>query len=87
MPLINNPRHKAVVEDTTRTLAFLKAEKVPDIYLVGHPRAMFAGKVDRIKAGETPHPLLNGEAWTKQIANAQTQFEKRVADERAASSR
>ncbi len=60
---------------------------MPDLYLVGHPQAMFAGRVDRIKAGETPHPLLNGEAWTKQIVDAQAQFEKRVADERAASSR
>src|SRR5688572_23608884 len=56
VPIINNPRHKTVVEDTTRTFAYLKAEKVPDLYLVGHPQVMFAGKVDRIKAGETPHP-------------------------------
>jgi len=83
VPVINNPRHKTVVEDTTRTFAYLKAEKVPDLYLVGHPQAMFAGKVDRIKAGETPHPLLNGAAWTQQIIDAQAQFEKRVADERA----
>ncbi len=87
VPVINNPRHETVIEDTTRTFAYLKAEKVPDLYLVGHPRAMFEGKVDRIKAGETPHPLLNGEAWTKQIVDAQARFEKRVADERAATSR
>jgi metallo-beta-lactamase class B len=87
VPVINNPRHKTVVEDTTRTFAYLKAEKVPDLYLVGHPRALFEGKVDRIKAGETPHPLLNGDAWTKQIADAEARFEQRVADERATTSR
>jgi metallo-beta-lactamase class B len=83
VPVLNNPRHKTVVEDTQRTFARLKAEKVPDIYLVGHPQAAFAGKVERIKAGDTPHPLLNGDAWTKQIADAEAGFQKRVADERA----
>jgi hypothetical protein len=63
--------------------SILKAEKVPDIYLAGHPQAMFAGKVERIKAGDMPHPLLNGEAWTKQITEAEANFQKRVAEERA----
>ena len=83
VPLFDNPRHRNVIEDTQRTFKTLKAEKVPDIYLVGHPQAMFAGKVERIKAGETPHPLLNGEAWTKQIVDGEAGFAKRVAEERA----
>ena len=83
VPLFDNPRHTNVIEDTRRTFKMLKAEKVPDIYLVGHPQAMFAGKVERIKAGETPHPLLNGDAWTKQIVDGEAGFEKRVAEERA----
>ena len=81
--MFGNPRHKSVIEDTQRTFKTLKAEKTPDIYLVGHPQAMFAGKVDRIKAGESPHPLLNGEAWTKQILEGEAAFAKRVAEERA----
>ena len=87
VPLLNNPRHAAVIEDTQRTLARLKAEAPPDIYLVGHPQAMLAGKVDRIKAGEMPHPLLNRQAWIAQIEEADASFKKRVADERAAASR
>jgi len=84
VPLFNNPRHKNVVADTQRTFKTLKAEKVPDIVLVGHPQAIFANKVDRIKAGATPHPLLNAaEAWTAQRENGEVNFEKRVADERA----
>jgi metallo-beta-lactamase class B len=83
VPLIGNPRHKTVIADTQQTFARLKAEKVPDIYLVGHPQAMFAGKVERIKAGELPHPLLNGAAWTKQIADSEAGFQKRVAEEKA----
>ena len=83
VPLFNNPRHKTVIEDTQRTFARLKAEKVPDIYLVGHPQSAFAGKVERIKAGERPHPLLNGAAWTKQIVDAEAGFQKRIAEEKA----
>jgi metallo-beta-lactamase class B len=83
VPLINNPRHKSVIEDTQRTFARLRAERVPDIYLVGHPQAMFAGKVEQIKAGAMPHPLLNGDAWTRQIVEGEAGFQKRVAEERA----
>ena len=82
VPLLNNPRHATVIEDTQRMFERLKAEPVPDIYLIGHPQAMFAGTVERIKTGTLPHPLLNGEAWTKQIAEAETAFRTRVADER-----
>jgi metallo-beta-lactamase class B len=82
VPLFDNPRHKSVIEDTQRTFATLKAETPPDIYLVGHPQAMFMGKVEAIKAGAMPHPLLNRDAWTKQIADGEANFAKRVAEER-----
>jgi metallo-beta-lactamase class B len=82
--LFNNPRHKNVIEDTRRTLKTLRAEKQPDIVLVGHPQAMFAKTADRVRKGERPHPLLNGaEAWTKALEGQETQFEKRVAEEKA----
>jgi metallo-beta-lactamase class B len=83
VPLFDNPRHKSVIEDTQRTFTTLKGEAPPDIYLVGHPQAMFMGKVEAIKAGASPHPLLNRDAWTKQIVDGETNFAKRVAEERA----
>jgi len=83
VPLFDNPRHRSVIEDTQRTFNTLKGERPPDIYLVGHPQAMFMGKVERIKAGDSPHPLLNGDAWTKQIVDGEANFAKRVAEERA----
>jgi metallo-beta-lactamase class B len=83
VPLFNNPRHKNVIADTERTFKVLKSEQPPDIYLQGHPQAAFAGKVDRIKAGEMPHPLLNSEAWTRQLTEGEANFQKRVAEERA----
>jgi metallo-beta-lactamase class B len=83
VPLLNNPRHKAVIDDTRTMFMRLKAETPPDIFLIGHPQAMFAGKVEQIKAGAVPHPLLGAAAWTKQITDAEAAFDKRVAAERA----
>jgi metallo-beta-lactamase class B len=82
--LFDNPRHRTVVDDTRRTLTKLKSEAPPDIYLVGHPQNMLNAKmVERIKAGETPHPLVNPQGWTKQLDDQHENFEKRVTEERA----
>ena len=78
-----NPRHQNVIEDTRNTFRKLKAEREPDIVLVGHPQAMFTQTMERMRKGERPHPLLNGaEAWTRQLARAEADFERRVALER-----
>lgn len=84
VPLFNNPRHRNVVEDTRRAFRTLKTEPEPDIVLVGHPQAMFAGTMERMRKGERPHPLLNGrEAWTNQLAASEQAFERRVAQEQS----
>jgi len=83
VPLFDNPRHRNVIEDTRNTARRLAAEREPDIVLVGHPQAMFAQTAERMRTGERPHPLLNGaEAWTRQLATAAAEFERRVAQER-----
>ena len=65
-----NPRHMSVIEDTRSTFRKLKGEREPDIVLVGHPHAMFAGTIERMRRGERPHPLLNGaKAWTATTGN------------------
>jgi metallo-beta-lactamase class B len=84
VPLLDNPRHKSVIEDTRQTFRKLKTEREPDIVLVGHPEAMFATTMERMRRGERPHPLLNGaEAWTRQLATAEAAFERRVAQEQS----
>jgi metallo-beta-lactamase class B len=76
---LDNPRHPRVIEDTRNTVRKLKAEREPDIVLVGHPQAMFAQTIDRMRRGDRPHPLLNGpDAWTRQLAAAEAGFERRV---------
>ena len=82
VPLFDNPRHRNVIEDTRNTARKLAGEREPDIVLVGHPQAMFAPTVERMRKGERPHPLLNGaDAWTRQLAMAEADFERRVAQE------
>ena len=83
VPLTDNPRHANVIDDTRKTFQKLKAEREPDIVLVGHPEAMFARTMERMRRSERPHPLLNGAAaWTRQLAAAEADFERRVAQER-----
>ena len=85
--LVGNQRFPALVEDTMSTFRKLKMLK-PDIYVSGHPQMLFAGKIDRMKAGERPHPLLDAgsQAWTKMLDDAQAAFEKRITAERAQTS-
>jgi metallo-beta-lactamase class B len=85
--LVGNPRFPTLVDDTLATFRKLKSLK-PDIYVTGHPQMIFAGKIERMKANERPHPLLDtgSVAWTKMLDDAQAAFEKRLAAERAQSS-
>ena len=81
--LVGNQRFPTLVDDTLATFRKLKMLK-PDIYVTGHPQMLFAGKIERMKANERPHPLLDtgSIAWAKMLDDAQTAFEKRVAAER-----
>jgi len=78
--VVGNSGFPNLVEETRRSFRRLKALK-PDIYLTMHPQTLFAGKVERIKAGETPHPLYDPDGWTKMIAGAEANFLKRVEEE------
>ena len=84
--LVGNPGFPNLVDQTLGSFRRLKELK-PDIYLTMHPEALFAGKVEQIKAGATPHPLYNPEGWAKTIADGEANFRKRVQDEQAAASR
>ena len=82
--LAGNQRFPRLVEQTQATFLKLKMLK-PDIYVTGHPQMLFAGKINRLKAGERPHPLLDpgAQAWTRMLDDAEANFMKRVQDERA----
>jgi metallo-beta-lactamase class B len=80
--LIGNQRFPRLVDDALGTFRRLKM-LTPDIYVTGHPQMLFAGKIDRMKAGERPHPLLDPGGWSRMLDDAETNFMKRVQAERA----
>ncbi len=83
--LVGNTKFPTLVEDTLRSFRIQKTLK-PDIYLPMHPESYLAGKVEAIKAGKTPHPLLDPEGYAKLIADTETNFQKRVQEERTKTS-
>jgi len=84
--LVGNQRFPTLVDDTMATFRKLKMLK-PDMYVSGHPQMLFEGKIDRMKAGERPHPLLDpqSQAWVKMLDEAEANFTKRVQAEHAQS--
>ena len=81
--LAGNQKFPTLVDDTLATFRKLKMLK-PDIYVTGHPQMLFAAKINRMKAGERPHPLLDpgAQGWAKMLDDAETNFMKRVESER-----
>ena len=80
--LIGNQRFPRLVDDALGTFRRLKM-LTPDIYVTGHPQMLFAGKIDRMRVGERPHPLLDPGGWSRMLDDAEANFMKRVQDERA----
>jgi metallo-beta-lactamase class B len=80
--LIGNPQHPKLVEQTLGMYKTLKALN-PDIYIPGHPQQLFMGKLDRLRAGERPHPLADKAAYKKMIEDSEAGFIKRVEAEKA----
>jgi metallo-beta-lactamase class B len=83
--LVGNTKFPTLVEDTMRSFQVQKTLKA-DIYLPMHPETYFAGKVERIKGGQEPHPLYDPQAYAKLTADTETAFRKRVEEERAKTS-
>jgi metallo-beta-lactamase class B len=84
--VVGNERFPTLVDDTLATFGKLKMLK-PDLYVTGHPRMLFAGKIERMKAGERPHPLLDPGGWAKMLDDAEMNFRKRVQAERTSARR
>jgi metallo-beta-lactamase class B len=80
--LVGNTLFPTLVQDTLRTFQVQKKLN-PDMYLTMHPEALFAGKIDKLRAGETPNLLLNPGGYQKMIADTETNFQKRIQEEQA----
>lgn len=77
-PVVGNPKFPTLADDTLTTFKKLRALN-PDIQLPGHPAQLFMGKLDAVRAGVRPHPLLvpAGE-WVKGIDAQEAAFRKRM---------
>jgi metallo-beta-lactamase class B len=81
--VVGNPKHPNLAEITLATYGKLK-QLNPDIVLQGHPQQAFMGKVDAMKKGARPHPLLQVPgAWLKQQEQGEANFRKRIDADRA----
>lgn len=81
--MVGNPQFPNLVAQAIGTIAKLK-QLHPDIYLSGHPQALFEGKIDAMKTGTRPHPLLiTQDAWMKMLTDNEASLKKRIDAERA----
>ncbi len=84
--LVGNPKFPNLVDETLRGLERLAALR-PDIFLLMHPEEQLAGKVERIKAGVTPHPLYDPAGWGKMLHELEADVRRRVQQERDAAAK
>ena len=82
--LVGNAKFPKLVDDAMRSFRIQEALKA-DLYLPVHPEAYFAGKIERIKAGETPHPFYDPQAYGKFDSTTEADFQKRVDKEKGKS--
>ena len=83
--VVGNPDFPDVAEITLETFSKLRLLN-PDILLPGHPRNAFEGKIEAMKAGVRPHPLLTAPgAWARGLENGEANFRRRMEADRAKS--
>lgn len=79
--VVGNPKFPNLAEESLESFRKL-AKLKPDIYLLMHPKDQFMNKVERMKAGEAPHPLYDPKGWTELIAKQQAELEARIENDK-----
>ena len=74
VPLINNPRHPAVVTDTQMTLKRLKELEPPDLLLHNHPQNLGRPLDSALPVNASCFTCLDTKAWTEMVTNAEASF-------------
>ncbi|MDA1183883.1 MAG: subclass B3 metallo-beta-lactamase [Acidobacteria bacterium] len=81
--VVGNPDFPDVAEITLETFSKLRLLN-PDILLPGHPQGAFEGKIDAMKAGVRPHPLLETPGdWARGLEAGEANFRRRMEADRA----
>ena len=82
-PIIGNVKYNTA-ENLVSTAYRRLRELKPDMLLGGHPEAQFKGKIDAMRAGQRPHPLLtDAAAWKTSLDQAEAGYKVRLAAAKA----
>ena len=79
-PLVDNPRHPTVVEDTQRTLRRLKALEPPDLFLHNHARETSSELNPNLPVNPNCASCLDAEGWVAMVASAEARFQAMLTD-------
>ncbi len=79
-PLVDNPRHPTVVEDTQRTLRLLKELEPPDLFLHNHPRDTYPELNPDLPVNPNCSSCLDAEGWTEMVARLEASFQLRLTE-------
>ena len=80
VPLIDNPRHPTVVEDTQRTLRLLKELEPPDIFLHNHSSDAYPELNSDLPANPNCASCLDAEGWTEMVARVEAAFHNMLSE-------
>ncbi len=79
-PLVDNPRHPSVVEDTQRTLRRLKALDPPDLFLHNHARETASQLDPDLPVNPKCASCLDAEGWTEMVASMDARFQSMLTE-------
>ena len=80
-PLVDNPRHPTVVEDTQRTLRRLKDLSPPDLFLHNHARETSSGLNPDLPVNPNCASCLDAEGWMEMVASAEARFQSMLTEQ------
>jgi len=81
VPLVDNPRHPTVVEDTQRTLHLLKELEPPDLFLHNHPQDPPHELNPDLPVNPTCASCLDAEGWRAMVASAEARFRSMLTEQ------
>ena len=79
-PLVDNPRHPTVVEDTQRTLRRLKELEPPDLFLHNHARDTYPELNSALPVNPECASCLDAEGWSEMVARLDAEFQSMLSE-------
>jgi metallo-beta-lactamase class B len=83
VPLINNPRHPTVIEDTRMTLQRLKGLNPPDLFLHNHHQNLGRPLDAALPVDARCDTCMDAKAFTDMVARSEKDFTERVREAEA----